>query len=99
VIDRVEWQLPTFAKVSHNMTTAVALLDMLPAPSTDGVGERYHWMKNILSTAAALQIESPIQHRVKASVLTPVLSKDGGQRATQGALELRPVSSLARISS
>jgi hypothetical protein len=40
-MELAEWQLPTFTRVSQNVATAAALLDMLPAPSTNGVGEVY----------------------------------------------------------
>jgi hypothetical protein len=48
----VEWQLPTFTKDSQNMAAPATPLDTLPAPSTDGVGEVYQWLKNILCTTA-----------------------------------------------
>jgi hypothetical protein len=35
------------------MVTMDALLDMLPAPSTDGVGKVYQQLKNILGTTTA----------------------------------------------
>jgi hypothetical protein len=38
MVDRVERQLPTFARASLNVVAVVTLLDMLPAPSTDGGG-------------------------------------------------------------
>jgi hypothetical protein len=50
VIDSAEWQLPSFARASQNVVAAAALLDTLPAPSTDGVGEVYHRLRNILGT-------------------------------------------------
>jgi hypothetical protein len=34
------------------MATEAALLDTLPAPSTDGVDKVYHQLKDILSVAA-----------------------------------------------
>jgi hypothetical protein len=53
VVDRVEQQLPTFTRASWNVAITATLLDTLPTPSTDGVGEVYQWLKNIISTAAA----------------------------------------------
>jgi hypothetical protein len=53
VIDHVERQLPTIARASQNVATGAALFDTLPTPSTDGVGEVYQWLKNIIGTAAA----------------------------------------------
>jgi hypothetical protein len=44
---------PTFARASQNVATTVALLDTLPAPSTDGVGKVYHQLKDILGAATA----------------------------------------------
>jgi hypothetical protein len=37
---------------SENMAMVVALLDNLPAPSTDGVDSVYHQLKDILVIAA-----------------------------------------------
>jgi hypothetical protein len=70
-IERAERQLPTFARASQNMAKAAALLDTMPATSTDGVGNVYQRRKSILSTTATLQAESSLQHRAKASILTP----------------------------
>jgi hypothetical protein len=50
--ERMERQLPAFARASQNMATMAALLDALPAPSTDGVGKVYQRLKSILSAAA-----------------------------------------------
>jgi hypothetical protein len=75
------------------MAVTAALLDALPAPFTDEVGEMYQWMKSILSIAAAQHAESFLQHRVEASVLTPARPTDGGQRATRGALDTGRASS------
>jgi hypothetical protein len=66
--------------------TAV-LMDTLPAPSTNGVGEVFQWLKSILDTIAVQQVESSLQHRIEASVLPPTHPKDGGQWATQGTLD------------
>jgi hypothetical protein len=78
----VEWQVPAFTWARQNMAMTVALLDALPAPSTDEVGEMYQWLKSILSTIAVQHAESFLQHRVEAYVLTPARPADGGQRAT-----------------
>jgi hypothetical protein len=67
------------------VAAVAALLDTLSTPSTDGVGEVYQWMKNILGITAAQQVESTLQHRVKISVLTSTVPRPGGQRATQWA--------------
>jgi hypothetical protein len=48
--ERVEWQLPSFAKAIQNVATTATLLEALPAPSTDRVGEVYQQLKSILST-------------------------------------------------
>jgi hypothetical protein len=74
-----EWRLPTFARASQNMATVAALLHTLPAPSTDGVGEVYLRLKNILSTAVVHQVESSLHHRVEAYTLPPDRSKARGQ--------------------
>jgi hypothetical protein len=66
------------------VAVTVALLDTLPAPSTDRVGEVYEWLKSILGIAAAQQVESSLPHQVKASILLRADPKDGVQRATQG---------------
>jgi hypothetical protein len=80
------------------VATVAVLLDMFPAPSTDGVGEVYQWLKNNLRTIAAQQAESSLQHRDEATILTPIYSKDRGQTVTQGALEVRMASSPMWIS-
>jgi hypothetical protein len=41
MINREELPHPTFASASQNVAAAVALLDTLPAPSTDGVDKVY----------------------------------------------------------
>jgi hypothetical protein len=74
------------------------LLNTLPTPSTDGVGEVYRWLKNILSTTVVPQVESSLQHRVETTVLTLVHPEDRRQGAAQGALEARMASSLGRVS-
>jgi hypothetical protein len=78
------------------MAMAAALLDTLCAPSIDGVCEVYLWLKSILGTATAQQAESPLQHWVEASVSNPICSKDGAQRATQGAPEAEMGSTSVR---
>jgi hypothetical protein len=50
-MERVEWQLPAFTKASQNVAATAALLDILPAPFTNGVGMVYQWLKSILDTA------------------------------------------------
>jgi hypothetical protein len=97
-VEHVERQLPTFAGASQNMAAMAVLLDTLPIPSTDGVGEVYRRLKNILDTAAAQQAESYLQHRAEAFVLTPVHPMDRGQGAAQGALEAGIASSPATAS-
>jgi hypothetical protein len=62
------------------------LMDTLPTPSTNGVGEVFQWLKIILDTIAAQQVESSLQHRIEASILPPTHPKDGGQRAAKGTL-------------
>jgi hypothetical protein len=80
------------------MATSTVLLDMLPTPSTDLVGEVYQRLENILGTVVAQLAESSLQHRVEASVSTPIYPKDGGHGAPQGALEAGTASSPVRIS-
>jgi hypothetical protein len=48
----VEWQLPAFARASQNVAAVVVLLDALPAPSANRVGEVYRWLKSILGATA-----------------------------------------------
>jgi hypothetical protein len=85
VMVHAERQLPTFTSASQNVATVAALLDTLPAPSTDGVGEMYQQLKSILGTTTAQQAESSLQHWVEASVSPSICPKDGEQRAAQGA--------------
>jgi hypothetical protein len=68
---RTERRLPAFTSANQNMAAVAVLLDTLPAPSTDGVGEMYQWLKSILGTAVAQQGESSLQHQFE----------DGRQRA------------------
>jgi PleD family two-component response regulator len=63
-MERAEQQLPTFTKASQNMAMVTTLLDTLPAPSTNEVGEMYQQLKSILGTATAQQVESSLQHQV-----------------------------------
>jgi hypothetical protein len=70
-MEQAEQQLPTFDKISQNMATAAVILDTLPAPSTNGVGEMYRQLESILGTTTAQQAESSLQHRVEASILPP----------------------------
>jgi hypothetical protein len=51
---------PTFPRASKNVATAIALLDTLPAPSTDGVSKVYQQMKNILGVAIEQQMENSL---------------------------------------
>jgi hypothetical protein len=97
-MEQVEGQLPAFARASQNVAAAAALLDALLLPSTDGVGEMYQLQKSILSTAIAPQAKSSLQHWIEASILTPAHPKDGGQRASQQALDTGMASSLAGYS-
>jgi hypothetical protein len=53
------------------VVVAAALLDVLPAPFTDEVGEVYQWLKSILGAVAVPQAESSLLHRVEASILPP----------------------------
>jgi hypothetical protein len=47
--EHAEWQLPAFARASPNVAATAALLDVLPSPSTNGIGEVYQWVKSVLS--------------------------------------------------
>jgi hypothetical protein len=52
ITDREEGQqLPSFARAIQNVVVAAALLDTLPEPSANGVGEVYQRLKKIVSTA------------------------------------------------
>jgi hypothetical protein len=51
---------PTFAKATQNVAVAVALLDTLPVPSTDGVDKVYHHLRDILCVAVEQQAESSL---------------------------------------
>jgi hypothetical protein len=54
---------------------AAALLDTLPAPSTDGVSKVYHQLKDILSIVTEQQVESLLQWRGEGSFLSSGHSK------------------------
>jgi hypothetical protein len=49
---------PTFARASQNVSTIVALLDTLPAPSTDELDKVYHQLKDILGVTFVQQVKS-----------------------------------------
>jgi hypothetical protein len=83
-MERAEQQLPTFARASQNVAATTTLLDTLPIPSTDGVGELYQQLVNILGIAATQQAESSLQHQVEASVLTPDHSRQGAKGHPRG---------------
>jgi hypothetical protein len=80
------------------MAAVAALLDALPTPSTDGVGEVYKRLKSILGTTAVQQAKSSLLHQVEASILPPTNPKDRGQKATHGAPNIRTTSSLEGFS-
>jgi hypothetical protein len=98
MIDHAERELPTFIRASQNVAAVATLLDTLPAPSTDGVGEVYQRLENTVETAVVYQVKSSLQHQDEASILTPTCPMNGGQRVAQGALEVGTTSSLVRIS-
>jgi hypothetical protein len=52
--DWAERQPPAFARASQNVAAADALLDALLAPSANGVGTVYQWLKSILGTTTVL---------------------------------------------
>jgi hypothetical protein len=85
--------LPAITRASQNVAAAAMLLDALPAPSIDRVGEVYQWLKSILGATITQQAERSLMHRVEASILLPVDPKDEGHRATQEALDVRMASS------
>jgi hypothetical protein len=91
--EQAEQWLPAFAMTSQNVVVAGVLLDALPTPSTNGVGEVYQQLKSILDATAVQQAESSLLHWVEASILLPTDPKDGGQRATQGAPDAGTASS------
>jgi hypothetical protein len=85
--------LPAITRASQNVAAAAMLLDALPAPSIDRVGEVYQWLKSILGATITQQAERSLMHRVEASILLLVDPKDEGHRATQEALDVRMASS------
>jgi hypothetical protein len=50
VMEWAERQLSTLTRANQNVAVAVVLLDMLPIPSTDEVGEVYQRLNSILGT-------------------------------------------------
>jgi hypothetical protein len=66
---------PAFARASHNVAAAVALLDTLLTPSTDAVGKVYQQMRDILDVAAEQQAESSLQWQAIVSISSPSCSK------------------------
>jgi hypothetical protein len=46
---------PTFVRASQNVAAAVALLETIPTPSTDGADKVYHQLKDILGVTAMQQ--------------------------------------------
>jgi hypothetical protein len=58
--NREETPSPTFAKASQNVVIVVALIDTLPAPSTDMADEAYGQLKDILSVATTQQAENSL---------------------------------------
>jgi hypothetical protein len=57
-LNREGLQCPTFARVSQNVSTTVALLDTLPAPSTDELDKVYHQLKDILGVTFVQHVKS-----------------------------------------
>jgi hypothetical protein len=82
---------PTFAMASENMATVVALLDNLPAPSTDGVDSVYHQLKDILVIAAEQQTKSSLQWWAEVSISSLGRSK----ASRQGTASKLPVDGTA----
>jgi hypothetical protein len=77
VMECIERSLPTFTKASQNMVVLAVLLDALPTPSTNRVGEIYQRLKSIMGITATQQIESSLQHWVEASSLPPACPRMG----------------------
>jgi hypothetical protein len=71
---------PTFTRASQNMAAAVALLDTLLVPSSDGVDNVYRCLKDIIDVVATQQAESSLQQWVEISTSSSGLSKAGRQR-------------------
>jgi hypothetical protein len=61
------------------MATAAALLDTLPAPSTDWVDRVYLQLKDIHGVAAKQQAEISLQWQTEVFVLSPGRSKASRQ--------------------
>jgi hypothetical protein len=59
-INREGARCPTFARTSQNMVMAAALLDTLPAPSTNRVDKVYCQLKDILSITTVQPTESSL---------------------------------------
>jgi hypothetical protein len=70
----------TFARASQNVVAVVALLDTLPAPSTDGVEKVYHQLRDILVVATEQQAEISLQRHAEVSVLSLGRSKASRQK-------------------
>jgi hypothetical protein len=51
-MERAEQKLPTFIRATKNVSAVGMLLDTLPTPSTDGVGDMYQQLMTILGTTA-----------------------------------------------
>jgi hypothetical protein len=74
-ISREGGQHPAFARASQNMAIAVALLDMLPPPSTDEVEWLYHELGEILIIVAASQVECARYRRARDPTSSLVSSR------------------------
>jgi hypothetical protein len=75
-----------------------ALLETLPAPSTDGVYKVCQQLKDIPATTPTQQEKSSLQRWAEVSISTLSHSKVGGQRAIHETPELGTASSPAPIS-
>jgi hypothetical protein len=75
------------------MAFVAVLLDMLPMPSIDGVGEVYQWLKNRRSAPGGELLTTSGQ----GLYFNPRLIPGRGQGVAQWALEAGTVSSPARI--
>jgi hypothetical protein len=53
VKDQAKRQLLAFARASQDVAMTATLLDVLPAPSTNGVGEVYQRVKSIIGATAS----------------------------------------------
>jgi hypothetical protein len=53
VMEWVEQKLPTFIRATKNVSVVAMVLDTLPTPSTEGVGDMYQRLMTILGTTAA----------------------------------------------